>query len=557
MSCFIELVTDAFQETFNAQSKLSKQTRRAGTDNARRPLRGLEVKDDTYAIIKVVTASGEEIPLIDSGSESGTSTQYTNFILQSVQEARMEKHQIVETFGDPYIFFFGESPRFLDVSAVLVDSNDFNWYAEFWENYNNYLRGTKSVELGARTYLFYDDNIVEGYMLNATAMKQSDAPLMARLQFRLYLTNYSNISFVGDPNFPVRGSIILPSSVTDINTVGTDQGALGAVLGANLQNDGFGGGDKLADALRGGLDPGSLSPGLQGVLTNAAEAFFGTGAVEAGSQRALPLRSLIADNRDEYTGAPPELQVFQNDTDVEREKQLFEAENLAFQVLNALVAHGAQAGSHDALMSMGLGPRFGTPGIGIGAGAGVGTSATFGARSGFGISSGATAGIGGGLGFGGSVLGDSGFGSSNGFGPGQPKSVGSVASIARGSKTGDLLNQLNAASFKDLIDDEFVSDFGNYQNGVPLGLGITSNTGVGGGISGGISSTTAATVSFGVTSRDDANRAGRPVSPPFTGGGANVTVGGTPSAFSLTSVGGTLDANGFNANSSSFSGQGF
>jgi hypothetical protein len=210
MAVFVELTTDAFANTFNKTRDIARMSRRAGTNNARRPLRGLEIKDDTYAILRVVRADGSFVPLLDSGSEDGTTRDLTNFILQSVSEARMEKHQIVETFGEPYIFFFGESPRFLDIEAILVDSLDFNWYAEFWENYNRYLRGTRSVEMGARTYLFYDDNVVEGYMLMAQARKVSDQPLQARLTFRLFLTNYSNVTIAdGDSantNFPTRAA---------------------------------------------------------------------------------------------------------------------------------------------------------------------------------------------------------------------------------------------------------------------------------------------------------------------------------------------------------------
>jgi hypothetical protein len=177
-------------------------------------MRGLEIKEDTYALIRLIQVDGTEIPLVDSGSSTGESTAYANFLLQSVQEVRMEKHQIVETFGEPYIFFFGEAPRFLDVSAMLISSHDFNWEAEWWFNYENYLRGTKSVELGARTFLFYDDNIVGGYMLQAQSVKTSDQPLAVTLSFRMFVTDYENISFVGDPNFPVRSYVNLPDGVT-------------------------------------------------------------------------------------------------------------------------------------------------------------------------------------------------------------------------------------------------------------------------------------------------------------------------------------------------------
>ena len=210
MAVFIELTTDAFQKNMN-DAVAFKKGGRAGVSSARRPLRGLEIKEDTYAFLRVVDSSGKEIPLINSSAaeDSFFKADYTNFLLQSVQEARMEKHQIVETFGEPYIFFFGESPRFLDVNAVLINSNDFNWEAEWWENYDKYFRGTRLVEQGARCYLFYDDNIVEGYMLNAQSVKVSDTPLSVTLQFRFFVTGYQNISNIGSSTFPMRSDVSL------------------------------------------------------------------------------------------------------------------------------------------------------------------------------------------------------------------------------------------------------------------------------------------------------------------------------------------------------------
>src|SRR5688572_3607223 len=167
MAIFIELVTDAFEEVLNNQTarrSLSGQSSRAGNRVARRPTRGLEIKEDTYAAIKVILSDGGELQLVDSSSRDGGSSGYSNFILQSVTEVRMEKHQIVETFGAAYIYFFGENPRFLDVQAHIINSHDFNWEAEWWENYEQNFRGTRLVEKGGRLYMFYDDNIVEGYM---------------------------------------------------------------------------------------------------------------------------------------------------------------------------------------------------------------------------------------------------------------------------------------------------------------------------------------------------------------------------------------------------------
>jgi len=131
-------------------------------------LRGIEIKDDTYAYITLRGVDNTVIDLLDSSSATGRSTEYSNFILQSVVDRRVDRHQILETFGDSYLFMFGEAPRMLECNAILINSHDFNWKAEFMANYEQYLAGTKSLEKGCRTYLFYDDNIVEGYVLNAT-----------------------------------------------------------------------------------------------------------------------------------------------------------------------------------------------------------------------------------------------------------------------------------------------------------------------------------------------------------------------------------------------------
>jgi len=215
---FVELSTDPFSAIMDNFVDLKRRTGAgAGVKNVRRPFRGLEIKEDTYADIRVVDALNRNIPLINSSDntsideETGRamSMHYTNFVLQSVSEQRAEKMQIVDTFGDPYIYFFGEQPRFLECQAILVNSNDFNWEAEFWENYNLYLRGTKCAEIGARVYLFYDDNIVEGYMVQAEASKNSQLPMAVNLVFRLFVTRFHNVSFIGDPFYPIRDEATL------------------------------------------------------------------------------------------------------------------------------------------------------------------------------------------------------------------------------------------------------------------------------------------------------------------------------------------------------------
>lgn len=206
MAVYLELVSTPIS---NNNFDGGGPRRRAGANEARRPVRGLEIKENTFAMMKVILPDGTPVPLLNSGTKKAQSSDIgydemtTNFILQSATTARMEKHQIIETFGDAYVFFFGEHPQFIDYSAVVLNSNDFNWEAEFDANYDAYFRGTKLVELGARLYLYYDDTIVQGYMVQLQKQKTSNDPLHVNISFKVFVTGTSNVSQVGSINFPI------------------------------------------------------------------------------------------------------------------------------------------------------------------------------------------------------------------------------------------------------------------------------------------------------------------------------------------------------------------
>lgn len=210
MATYVELVVE--DAASNVRKGLDDRNR-AGVRNVRRPMRGIEMKEDTYAVFRVYAADGKEIKLVDSSWPEGEGRGYANFLLQSVQEARMEKQQILETFSSALVFFFGEAPRFVDVSAVLLNTHDFDWEAEWWRNYDVTLRGTRLVEQGARALLCFDDTVIEGYPMNASAVKQAGEPNMVQLSFRMFVTNAANVSNVGDPNFPIHAEATIPQAL--------------------------------------------------------------------------------------------------------------------------------------------------------------------------------------------------------------------------------------------------------------------------------------------------------------------------------------------------------
>lgn len=395
MAVFIELTTDAFEAAF--QRQLSSQTMggaRAGTGKrvARRPMRGIEIKDDTYAIIKVIRADGREIPLFDSSTEDGRSKNgNSNFLLQQVQESRMEKHQILETFGESYVFFFGENPRFVDCQAVLLNSLDFNWLAEWNENYDRYLRGTKLVEMGARMYLFYGDVILEGYMLNSQKVENVQQPYQAGLTFRLFVTNYRNLGFIDAPEntaFPTRSSVEIPDGI-DLTADGSPEALISAYRGQlydQSEAESFGpqassilrsfdtgenpfvSGTKITDLIRKLPRSVGVSEELWSELLNNPEVNpYSDPSVLLVTRNGQPLRGRIIDNTDEYTGMDSKRVDIATGEDLSNPytqlplnivgstRSQLESEDLFQQAIEALSCFGADINSPASLTSLGMG----------------------------------------------------------------------------------------------------------------------------------------------------------------------------------------------------------
>lgn len=252
MATMISVTPNAFSTTFKTMKEGVKASASgnvgywADYSHVRRPVRGLQIKDDTYATLEVKLADGSNLNLVDAGGlltgaqgESiARTSRFSNFLIQGISEAREEKSQIVVTFGAPYIYFYGEQPRFIQVQGVLLNSEDFNWRAEWWQNYDQYLRGTRCVERKARVYLTWDDILVEGYMMNSNCQESSENPLHVSLTFNLFLTNYTSLANIS-PLFPKYNDAV-KLDPSKLDTTGEGIGNLASstlqVRAANMEN---------------------------------------------------------------------------------------------------------------------------------------------------------------------------------------------------------------------------------------------------------------------------------------------------------------------------------
>lgn len=187
-----------------------------GTNTIRRPTRGIVLKPDTYATLQVISAKdGSRTKLVDAGSRYYDTTDptdkmtvdgmratkiYSNFMIQAINQERMEKQQIVETFGEPYIFLFGERPHMITVQGILMNTADFNWQAEWWHNYEEYLRGTKCVETDSRVFLSFDTTMIGGYIVSTNSSNTAVDRHFVTFQFTMFVTDYFDLSNLGNPS---------------------------------------------------------------------------------------------------------------------------------------------------------------------------------------------------------------------------------------------------------------------------------------------------------------------------------------------------------------------
>lgn len=176
-------------------------------DHVRRPVRGIQIKEETFVTLEVKTKDGKNLLLFDEGGaiEKGDisfTSKYSNFLVQSVSENSMEKSQIIETFGPAFVFFFGTRPRMVNIQGLLLNSADFNWKNEWWANYETYLRGTQLVSSNTMVYISYEDTIIVGYIMSASTDTQADPSEYVPFQFQMLVAANVSTNIVGLNKFP-------------------------------------------------------------------------------------------------------------------------------------------------------------------------------------------------------------------------------------------------------------------------------------------------------------------------------------------------------------------
>lgn len=161
-----------------------------GLDKAHQPISITPKPDYIAKVFLVPTWESTERNNITSGSALSSSIySTTDFFLDSVSEQEAEKYQIIETFGDNKVYFYGSRPKVYTFSGRLLNSSSHQWKTSFINKYQTHLRGTKCAENKQRIYLWYDEVLAEGYILNLSINTSADVPNLCPFSFTMFITN--------------------------------------------------------------------------------------------------------------------------------------------------------------------------------------------------------------------------------------------------------------------------------------------------------------------------------------------------------------------------------
>jgi hypothetical protein len=119
-----------------------------------------------------------------AGRQDPLPNPYVGFFLVSVQEDRSEKAEIVPLPGDDYAaFFYGEMPRNIAFTGVLLNTEEDLWRDAFETLYEDHLRGTVNSARGSLVQIKYGERIVSGWLMNFSQSVRADSDLYTQFSF--------------------------------------------------------------------------------------------------------------------------------------------------------------------------------------------------------------------------------------------------------------------------------------------------------------------------------------------------------------------------------------
>ena len=112
------------------------------------------------------------------------------FFLTSVNYEMKEKVQMMSMLdSSDIIYFFGDSPIIVSFTGICLDTYNYEWLKAMVDLYKNKMRGTLSVSKATKVKVSYDEEVVEGVVINMNVTKTASSLNNAELRFTMIITD--------------------------------------------------------------------------------------------------------------------------------------------------------------------------------------------------------------------------------------------------------------------------------------------------------------------------------------------------------------------------------
>lgn len=195
---------------------------------------GFEAKIDMPAQIRIYPAAGANEEKFNRSmyNYGKSSVGFIDcFLLRSVQSRLEERYFIFQSLnGDTVSFFFGAKPTIYSFSGALLDTYNQQWFNDFRFFYEEYLRGTMSISNNTRIMMVYEDQIIEGFILDMNMSKSAEMHVLANFEFNMLMVQRT---YVNGYNTPVeRGS----SNISDTSAQVASSNTPGSTIVSGIQH---------------------------------------------------------------------------------------------------------------------------------------------------------------------------------------------------------------------------------------------------------------------------------------------------------------------------------
>lgn len=128
-----------------------------------------------------LTGEGSHVArMVSNDSASG----YDSFLITSVSCSLSEKMQVTEVFGDnEVVYYFGRQPIMFNISGVIVDSRDNEWFTDWLGMYSAVMRGSQLAQRNQLLRLVLPNMILTGTISSTSWTQDSSSDVSIPFNF--------------------------------------------------------------------------------------------------------------------------------------------------------------------------------------------------------------------------------------------------------------------------------------------------------------------------------------------------------------------------------------